>query len=425
MANLCVGLVLNVRKKMAATAANEIKEKYLVLCNQREIRPHDYVVASLQKVAKDSMLSISDGLRLDLAGNNKSMTNVRLGDDDIDVLCQILSRSTAVTALDLRYNNFSDKGAKAVAKLIKESQSLTEVNVMCNELTEAGAESIAEALHSSKSLRSLKVNGNKIGNKGGMFFAQALQINNRLRELDLGDCDLKTESIIALATVLHQNKHLKALNLSRPLLFSLQEEVTIHISRMLRVNNTLRELHLAKYNLKDFGIERICEGLRDNYSLVYLNLSCNRISRDGAASIAKLLRLNTPLEILDLGFNRIESDGAKHISSAIATSNSNLKALVLTSNCIKGDGIIALATGLETNYTLSNLYIWGNDLDADACAAIGTLFRLKRIRPDNTDVKPYVVDGRTYLAEVSHGIRRFYYWTPSYGPDVVGMPDED
>ena len=410
---------------MAATAANEIKEKYVVLCAQRDVRPHDYIIKSLEKVANDSMLSISDGLKIDLAGNNKLMTNVRLGDDDIDVLCQILSRSTAVTGLDLRYNNFSDKGAKAVAKFIKESQSLAEVNVMCNEITEAGAESLAEALHTSKSLRSLKVNGNKIGNKGGMFFAQALQINTRLRELDLGDCDLKTESVIALATVLHQNKHLKALNLSRPLLFSLQEEVTIHIGRMLKINTTLRELHLSKFNIKDFGIERICEALKSNYSLAYLNLSCNRISRDGAAAIAKLLRQNTPLEILDLGFNRIESDGAKHISSAVATSNSNLKALVLTSNCIKGDGIVALATALETNNSLSNIYIWGNDLDEHACAAIGTLFRLKILRPNNTDVKPYVVDGRTYLAEVSHGIRRFYYWTPSYGPDVVGMPNDD
>lgn len=38
-----------------------------------------------------------------------------------------------------------------------------------------------------------------------------------------------------------------------------------------------------------------------------------------------------------------------------------------------------------------------------------------RLKPDNTDVEPYVVDGRTYLAEVSNGLKRHYYWTPTYG----------
>ena len=410
---------------MASTAASETKDKYIVLCTQRDVKPHEYIVSSLQKIAKDSLLSTSDDLVLDLAGNNKLMTNRRLGDSDIDVLCAILSRSTALTALDLRYNNFTDKGAEAVGKLIKVSQSLVEVNLMCNDITEVGAGHIAEALHSSKSLRSLKINGNKIGNKGGMFFAQALQINSKLRELDLGDCDLKTESIIALSTVLHQNKHLRALNLNRPVVFSLQEEVTIHIGRMLRVNQTLRELHLAKFDIRDFGVERLCEALRENYSLVYLNLTCNRISRDGAAVLASLLRRNTSLEILDLSYNRIQSDGAKHLSAALAASNSNLKALVLVSNCIEGDGIVSVATAMKTNHTLSNVYIWGNNLDQRASHAFDDLIQSKRLKLSNTDVKPYVVDNRVYLAELSHGIRRFYYWTPSYGPDVVGMPDDE
>lgn len=38
-----------------------------------------------------------------------------------------------------------------------------------------------------------------------------------------------------------------------------------------------------------------------------------------------------------------------------------------------------------------------------------------RLKPDNTDVEPYVVDGHVYLAEVSNGLKRHYYWTPAYG----------
>ena len=81
------------------------------------------------------------------------------------------------------------------------------------------------------------------------------------------------ESVLALATVLRQNKFITSLNVGRPLLFSVQEETTVHMGLMLRVNTNLRELHLAKYSMRDFGAERLAEGLYENTSLKYLDLS--------------------------------------------------------------------------------------------------------------------------------------------------------
>lgn len=37
------------------------------------------------------------------------------------------------------------------------------------------------------------------------------------------------------------------------------------------------------------------------------------------------------------------------------------------------------------------------------------------LKPENTDVEPFVVDGHVYLAEVSNGLKKHYYWTPTYG----------
>ena len=45
----------------------------------------------------------------------------------------------------------------------------------------------------------------------------------------------KTESVIAFATVLNNNRTLKCLNLNRPILFSQQEEETVHFAKMLKV----------------------------------------------------------------------------------------------------------------------------------------------------------------------------------------------
>ena len=51
-----------------------------------------------------------------------------------------------------------------------------------------------------------------------------------------------------------------------------QEEPTIHIARMLVVNQTLCELHLGKHEMTDTGVERLCEALQVNKSLRYLDL---------------------------------------------------------------------------------------------------------------------------------------------------------
>lgn len=37
-----------------------------------------------------------------------------------------------------------------------------------------------------------------------------------------------------------------------------------------------------------------------------------------------------------------------------------------------------------------------------------------RLNSNNTDVEPFEVDGRVYLAEVSNGLKKHYYWTPTY-----------
>nr|XP_014342010.1 PREDICTED: leucine-rich repeat-containing protein 34 [Latimeria chalumnae] len=288
---------------------------------------------------------------------------------------------------------------------------------MCNDITTIGAEVIAKALHWNQTLKQLRMNGNKIGNKGGMYFAAMLQVNSSLEELDLGDCDLGTQSVVALSTVLNNNVAIKSINLSRPLLFSQQEETTVHLAKMLKVNKHLEELHLEKHDMKEFGAERLSETLVENFTLRYLDLSCNRITRDGTKCLAQLLKHNTSLEILDLSANRIEDDGALYLSEAIAFHNTNLKALAVLSNNIGGKGLVALADAMKRNTTLACIYIWGNKFDEATCSAFLELIHSGRLKQDHTDVRPYVVDGHACLAELFHGLRKHYYWTPSSRQD--------
>lgn len=54
-----------------------------------------------------------------LAGNNKLLTDTRLGDKDVEVLCEALKSNLYISTLDLRYNNITDKGAEHIGKLLK------------------------------------------------------------------------------------------------------------------------------------------------------------------------------------------------------------------------------------------------------------------------------------------------------------------
>ncbi|XP_056155494.1 leucine-rich repeat-containing protein 34 [Lampris incognitus] len=286
---------------------------------------------------------------------------------------------------------------------------------MCNDIQTDGAEALAKSLHHNSVLVSLRLNGNKIGNKGAMSIASMLQINNTLQELDLADCDLGTQGVVALAIVLNSNKSLHSINISRPLLFSHQEETIVHMSHMLSVNSTLRELHLGKMALTDSGMERLAEGLHVNHSLRYLDLRCNRVTRDGAQCLAEVLKRSVTLEVIDLSSNRIEDEGAVYLSEAIAWPACRLQALSITSNNIGGEGLVSLAKALQINRTLTHLYIWGNRLEEPVCQGFRELLASGRLPADNTDVSAYEVDGRVYLAEAPHSLRRHYCWTPTQG----------
>ncbi|NXO90715.1 LRC34 protein, partial [Certhia brachydactyla] len=384
---------------------------YVQTCQNLSQPENPFIARVLQEADKNDEIT-TKGITLKLAGNNHLVPVPRVTDDDLGVLVSVLGQAAFVTGLDLAYNLLTDAGAKTMATFLQENSTLRYLNLMFNDIGTSGAELIARALHNNQSLVHLRMTGNKIGNQGGMFFASMLKINSTLEKLDLGDCDLGLKCLVATAIALTQNKSLKAINLNRPLLSNQQEENTVHIARMLRSNSSLVELHLGKHEMKNFGVEQLCEALYENSSLRYLDLSCNNIICDGVKFLGELLKKNQTLAILDLGANRIEDVGAIYLSEALATQNKGLRALSIVSNNITGEGLVALAEAMQSNMTLSHIYIWGNKLDKNTCMAFSSLIEVGRLELGCTDVAPYEVDGEVFLAEQSHGLGKHRYWTP-------------
>ncbi|KAM9007351.1 leucine-rich repeat-containing protein 34 isoform 3-T4 [Ara ararauna] len=340
----------------------DLHQHYVQVCQNLGQTENPFIAHVLQEADKNDEIIWTKGFTLKIAGNSHLVPVQRVTDDNLQVLVSVLHAAAFVTGLDLRYNVLTDAGAKTMATFLQENSSLRYLNLMFNNIGKSGAELIAKALHRNETLLHMTMTGNKIGEKGGMFFASMLQINSTLEKLDLGDCDIGVQCLIATASALNLNKSVKAINLNRPLLFSQEEETTVHLALMLKNNSSLLELHLCKHEMKNFGVERLCEALYENSSLRYLDLAW----------------------------------------------------LSVVSNNISGKGLVALSDAMKTNTELSCIYIWGNKFDEATCMAFSELIQMGRLKLNCTDVEPYEVDGHTYLAELSHGLQKHYYWTPSY-----------
>ena len=349
-----------------------------------------------------------NNFQLELHGNKRNERNEmyrkRLNHKDVDVFCHTLLGDTFVVHLDIGFNEIGDEGAIILGKFLLDNKCFLQgLNLRYNDIGPAGCQEIAKGLQMNETLRSLGLDGNKFGNVGGLAIAGALQVNYTLEELNLNDTDLTNQSIIAFTTVLKANNTLKVLNLSRPLLKSEQEETTIHLAKMLEVNQRLEEIHLSKHRMTNDGVQKLIEHVIDNRLLLHLDLSCNSLSRDGVKCIAQFLKTDPPLKILNLGFNRAEDQGVVFLSEALAKKNFTLATLILCSNSLTDVGLCSIAKTLHTNNTLIQLYIWGNKIGKDASTAFKELTEgiVPRLAAGDTDVRAYVVDDVAYLAQLA------------------------
>ncbi|KAF6385076.1 leucine rich repeat containing 34 [Rhinolophus ferrumequinum] len=372
--------------RRAPEPIGSLQEHYNNLCKEKSKKINPFILHILQGVDEEIEQGL-EGITLNVAGNNRLIPVERVTGDDFWILSKVLEKNPYINGLDVRYNLLRDVGAYYAAKLLQKQYNLIYLNLMFNDIGTEGGDLIAKALYKNVTLKYLRMTGNKIENEGGMSFAAMLQINSSLEKLDLGDCDL--------------------------------EESTVHLSHMLKENHCLVELHMSKHDMRNGGMKQLCDALYLNKSLRYLDVSCNKITRDGMVFLADVLKSNTTLEVIDLSFNRIETAGAKYLSETLTSHNRSLKALSVVSNNIEGEGLVALSQSVKTNLILSNIYIWGNKFDEATCVAYSELIQMGCLKPGNTDVEPYVVDGHVYLAEVSNGLKKHYYWTPTYGEACI------
>lgn len=152
-------------------------------------------------------------------------------------------------------------------------------------------------------------------------------------------------------------------------------------TRLTRLNVTACKLG-AHSSVGDDAMKVLAHYLTGHKALAVLKLGSNGIGDGGVPNVLSLLRGTTTLTVLNLGSNGITAKGCALIAASLRQrapgthieQTQSLKTLSLSRNPIGDAGAAALAAALPWNDTLTNLDLWGCEVDGDGAMAFVDCF---------------------------------------------------
>lgn len=325
----------------------------------------------VEKSLQESIWRHGETFFVEAVGNAPHNFNSRLGDQDMDILAQALNLpATFMDSLSLPYNEISDVGAQHIGEMLCAQGApcqLTKLNLRGNSIGPDGCKLICVALTWCKNLKYLDMSKNPICRQGGLAVVELMAYSGSMEELYLADTEIDIDVIVAVsATLLTGEVKLKVCDVENPRIQTLQEEHTVHLGRMLRVNTHLSKICLGKHRLRDDGIRQLVSFLLENKTLRILDLRCNEIGAEGAKQIGTLLSSDCQLMQLNLSNNRIgEKDncqGATAIAEALLK-NRMLVHIDLNNNLLYGAALHILGDAIDQNGTLESIALFHNKWD--------------------------------------------------------------
>lgn len=343
-----------------------------------------------------------DTFFIEAPGNHKLVFTTRIADEDVKIFSQVFIRPLPfLSRLDLSYNLLTDAGAKQLASalLVTRARRLTSLSLRSNSIGPDGCSAVCSALRSISSLRRLDLSQNPLTRKGGLTVIDLLKVRPELLELYLGDTEADIDVIVGLSTaLLPGHLKLKVCDIQNPRISTLEEDHTIHLGRMLRVNSHISELFLGKHRMRDEGIRQLVDFLLENKVLRVLDLRCNDLGADGAKHIGKLLASDCRLLSLNLSGNRIGEKGNDSGAKALAQGlqrNKSLRNLDLNHNSLTGLALQFLGVGISASTSLEQLALFHNQWDQPSSLKFHQILHDRsRLVPLKTDFTTSEVDLR-------------------------------
>mmetsp|Transcript_25160 Transcript_25160/g.63174 ORF Transcript_25160/g.63174 Transcript_25160/m.63174 type:complete len:473 (-) Transcript_25160:81-1499(-) len=397
--------------KPSATFLQFIEHMDIVKAYEDACVIHDRKINVLvRRSLQESIEAGKETFFIEAPGNHKLVFTCRLGDEDMDVFVKVFSvLAGALARLDLSYNQLTDSGAVKLASMMPNSnaQRLTSLSLRSNSIGPDGCFAICQAIVQCPALRRLDFSHNPLGPEGGTIIVDLLSNMPHLLELFVQDTEANIDMLVAIAkALLNPELKLKVCNVENPRIETLQEDHTVHLGRMLRVNTHLSEIYLGKVKMRDEGIRQLVSFLLENKTLRILDLRCNELGADGAKHLGVLLSSDCQLSHLNLSGNRIGEKcnvtGAAAIAQALLN-NRMLRHLDLNSNSLCGEALKALADAVDQNSTLETIALFHNQWDQPSSSKFHQILNDRaRILPLRADFVTSEVDLRIDICKVDH-----------------------
>ncbi|XP_053251326.1 ribonuclease inhibitor [Podarcis raffonei] len=321
-----------------------------------------------------------------------SLTELHLGDNSlgtagVKILCQgLLDPNCQLEKLQLEYCELSAENVEALSSALRTKPSLKELNLSNNKLgdaavkqlcqgvlddncnlqslqlescdiTPASCRDLSAVLSSKPSLTELCIGENKIGNTGVSLLCQgALNPNCKIRKLWLWECNISAPGCKDLSNVIGTKETLKEMSLigndlkDAGMEFLCQglkdpksklESLWLRecgltsaccksLGSALSMNGTLKELHIGGNNLCDAGVTDLCEGvLSPSCNLQSLWLGQSELTEVCCDKLAEVIVGKPCLQELDVSYSHIGDEGVRKLCEAVRSPNCNLKYLIL------------------------------------------------------------------------------------------------
>ncbi|XP_040483665.1 NACHT, LRR and PYD domains-containing protein 12-like [Ursus maritimus] len=184
-----------------------------------------------------------------------------LGDTGVKYLCEGLRHSNCkVEKLDLSTCYLTDASCMELSPFLQVSQTLKELLVFANALGDTGVQHLCESLRHAKGiLENLVLWTCHLTGECCQDLCNALYTNEYLRDLDLSDNALGDEGMQVLCEGLkHLSCKLQTLWLAE---CHLTDACCGALASVLNRNENLTLLDLSGNDLKDFGVQMLCDSL--------------------------------------------------------------------------------------------------------------------------------------------------------------------
>jgi len=333
------------------------------------------------------------------------LSDNKMCDSSIHVLCEIFKTNRTITYLDISNNTFGYKGICDVCQMLRSDIStngLTTLATESNMFRDAGASLLAQTLRHNTQLFALNVKNNMVGSCGITSLVEMLSRNTTLHTLSLANNCIDGAAQTLLHSILQKhNKTLRSLDVSMlwddcavgasspnvdPTWIScvatvetaalLQACRCIHYLRLdgihtsvrdmdqmgalLGRNTALRQISLVACGLTPESILPFIRGVRDNTTVEQIDLSNNRMcgrfvhgckERVLDAEFWEILSENKSLQVLRLRGNALGTQSMFHGSIFLAQ-HTTLQILDVSNNEIGSIGALAMLHALAKNTVL-------------------------------------------------------------------------